>query len=163
MRAVDAERSKWLRVQETAKLFPSDETQDAAVEPPVAQNGSVVPETPDMQSPAQPSVQPERRTYKSLREYPPMLAALFDEESRRIWRTGELLETLADRGLIDRNDPNEPNRVSRALKKLTDDEYIVVVKKGQYLRASPVTDYTLAGDLGFPVPDTLALDTDAGP
>jgi len=148
MTSVDTERRKWAFVAETIKAFQPVGTQ------PSAKRGD---------DPRADETHDGKRSYKSLSEYPSMLAALFDEESRRVWRTAELVDTLATRGLIDRNDPNEPNRVSRALKKLVDDKYIVAIKKGQYRRATPTTDYALAGDLGFPVPDSLTPNTEADP
>jgi len=141
MRQIDVERRKWIGVQETAKLFPDARPGS----PPATPNVAPAPESGGEST--------TKRVYKSLREYPDLLRKLFDEESRRTWRTADLTGELIGRGWVDGAEREESNRVSRAMKTLVEEGYVVSVKKGQYLRKSPLTDYDHAGRLGFPTPD----------
>jgi hypothetical protein len=147
MRMVDAERSKWMRVQETAKLFPTDLTEA---------NGDIP--TP---MPPSPTPDPPDRSYKDLSEYPARLTKLFEAQPERTWRTSELIRALADTGFIDASDQNEPNRVTRTLKKLVEADVIVSgEKKGQYRYRLP--DPTWSGTISFP-PAPAVPNLEAGP
>jgi hypothetical protein len=147
------EDQKWQGVRDTAKLFP--ETQ-----PPQPERPEQPEQAPESNSAAG-EQSPRRGRRKSLSDYPPKLRVLFDEQSRRVWRTQELTQTLIERRVLDGPEREESNRVTRALMVLQDEDYIEKVTKGQYRRKTPLTDYQSAAHLGFPAPERLP--TEDGP